>query len=69
MTDRIKAFTVILDSDIREDDAKDLIIAIGSIRRVISVRPHISNNLDSDVATERVRREMIDRIWDVLNGR
>ena len=43
MTDRINAFIVILDRDIREDDAEDTITALKQIKGVLSVKPKLFN--------------------------
>lgn len=44
MTTRLKWFTVILDTDIREDDAKPIIEAISMIKGVLSVENILTNN-------------------------
>lgn len=41
MTDRFHAFTVVLDRDIREDDAEPIVAAIKMIKGVQSVEPHV----------------------------
>jgi hypothetical protein len=66
MTDRINAFIVILDRDIREDDAEDTITALKQIKGVISVKPHVKNMSDS-IALEQVRLELTEKLWRVLH--
>ena len=65
MTDRYHALTVVLDADIRSDDAADLITAIKQLRHVISVEPHVSRTEDY-MARQRVRMELADQLWAVL---
>lgn len=68
MTDRYNAFIVILDRDIREDDAEATINAIKQIKGVLKVRPHVANFSDS-IATARVKMELTEKLWKVLNER
>lgn len=67
MTDRYNAFIVVLERDIREDDAEPILNAIKHIRGVLSVKPHVADFSDS-IATERVRAELQQKLWDVLRG-
>jgi hypothetical protein len=62
MTDRYHALTVILDHDIRADDAEIIINAIRAIRHVLEVRPHVVG-VDMVIATVRARLqyELIDK--------
>jgi len=39
MTERFSGFQVVLDQDIREDDAEAIITAIRMIKHVVSVKP------------------------------
>lgn len=66
MTDRYNALTVILDRDIRDDDAAHLLNAIKMLRGVLRVEPHIANNLDAAVAEMRVRNELVEKLIEVL---
>ena len=54
MTDRYNAFVVILDRDIRDEDAKPILEAIRMIKCVLSVEPHI-NDVSDHVAMSRAR--------------
>jgi hypothetical protein len=67
MTDRINAVVVVLDKDIRIDDAETGIIsAIRHLRGVIDVRP-VTANIETAIAESRVRSEMTEKIWRVLH--
>jgi hypothetical protein len=66
MTDRINAFIVILDRDIRDDDAEDTITALKQIKGVISVKPRVKSMGDV-IAEDRVRMELTERLWRVLH--
>ena len=65
MTDRIFALTVVLDKDIREDDAVPIIAAIQMIKHVLKVEPH-SSNLDTWAAETRARTDLTRQLWEVL---
>ncbi len=65
MTDRYNALIVVLDRDIRDDDAKAIIDAIKMIKHVQSVKGNVSDITDH-VAKETAKRELIDKIWEVL---
>lgn len=65
MTDRYNAFIVILDRDIREDDAEATINAIKQIKGVLGVQPHIAD-ANEGIAEARVRRELIAQLWKVF---
>lgn len=57
MTDRIAAFTVVLDRDIREDDVEPLLTAIRLLRGVLTVEPHVAS-LDMQIAHARAKAEL-----------
>lgn len=65
MTDRYHTLTVVLDKEIREDDAEGLIQAIGWMRGVLSVTGKVAD-LDSHMAVERARRELGEKLWEIL---
>ena len=65
MTDRYNALTVVLDHDIRSDDAESIINAIEMIRCVLSVKPKVSN-IDDHIAYDRVRSELGKELWEIL---
>lgn len=43
MTDRFNALTVVLEKDIREDDAQALLSAIGQLRGVLTVSGNVAD--------------------------
>ena len=65
MTDRYNALTVVLEHDIRSDDAQALISAIEQLRGVLSVTPNVVD-ISSYTAHERARHELGQKIWEVL---
>lgn len=65
MTDRYFALTVLLDQDIRKDDAEPIINAIRMIKHVLQVEPHVSD-VDTWAARACVRGELKQKLWDVL---
>lgn len=65
MTDKYYALTVILDKDIRDDDAQPLIEAIKMLKGVIDVTPHVST-LETHVAYHRARIELGQKLLQVL---
>lgn len=44
MTDRHYSYTVVLDHDIREDDAEVIMNALRCIKHVIAVKPNVSDS-------------------------
>jgi len=65
MTDRYNALTVILEHDIRDDDAEALLSAIRQLRGVLSVSGHVSDMTDH-IAQDRARHDLGQRLWNVL---
>jgi hypothetical protein len=65
MTDRVNAFTVVLDKDFRLDDAQPILTALRMVRHVISVEAHVAGVTDH-IATERARHELGQRVLDAL---
>lgn len=65
MTDRYYALTVILEKDMRSDDAEQLIAAIKMIKGVLDVEPHISDP-ETWMAEERAIRKIGEKLWNVL---
>lgn len=65
MTTRLKGFTVVLEEDMREDDAEPLRLAIAQMRGVLSVAP-VEKDIDDYFAMERVRRELGMKLWEIL---
>lgn len=65
MTDRINAFTVVLDRDIREDDVAAIQNALQMVRGVRSVSPHVAD-LQSHIAYERAYSAIYAKVFDAL---
>jgi hypothetical protein len=65
MSDRYNAFVVILENDIRDDDAKATIKAIEQIKGVLRVTPHIAD-INESIAESRVKNELFNKIFDLL---
>jgi hypothetical protein len=65
MTDRYNALTVILEHDIRCDDAGGIIAAIGMVRGVAQVIPHIAD-MNSAIAEGRARCKIEEKLWAIL---
>lgn len=65
MTDRLVALTVILDGQIRDDDAGPLIDAIRQLRGVLDVQP-VVGDINAAWALENARSELRRKIWDAL---
>lgn len=65
MTDRYYALTVVLEKDIRSDDAEKLIDAINMLKGVINVKGNVS---DPDVwmAQERARCELGIKLLEIV---
>lgn len=67
MTDRYIALTVILDREIREDDAEPVIEAIRMIKGVSKVTPVVSNP-DTHYAYDKARREIMKNVYDAIEN-
>lgn len=65
MTDRIHSLTVILERDMREDDAQRYVDAFLCFRGVAEVRPNISAT-DHIIARAQARGELRKVIGDTL---
>lgn len=65
MTDRHAAYIVVMDHDVREDDARKIIDAILMIRCVLDVKP-VTASYEVAVAESRVRHEMREKLLDVV---
>ena len=66
MTDRVKALVVTLDADYRTDDVEAITNAIRMVKGVKAVQ-NVNANIDDHVNRERVRHEMTEKIYEVLN--
>ena len=63
MTDRYNALTVVLENDIRTDDAESLVKAIEQLRGVLSVTGVVSD-INSYMAVERARHDLGVKLWE-----
>ena len=65
MTDRIKALTVHLECDIRDDDVEEIARAIKCMRFVSTVDNKLLTS-DDEINRMRIRNELKQKLWDVL---
>lgn len=65
MTDRYNGLVVVLEQDIRDDDAEHIINAIKMLRGVLSVAGNVSD-MASHIAQERADRQWRDRLHKLL---
>ncbi|MBU3935808.1 hypothetical protein KJ909_03985 [Patescibacteria group bacterium] len=65
MTDRLKALTVVLQKDLRDDDAEPIIEAIKQLRGVRRVTSHVTH-LDDHVAYTNAKLDLMAQIWKLL---
>jgi len=65
MTDNYNTLTIVLEKDIREDDAESLLNAIRCLKGVLKVKGNITNTSDY-MAQERVRHELGIKLRNVI---
>ena len=65
MTDRYHSLTVVLEKDIRADDAEDLIKAMKMLRHVITVKGNVSD-FNFIVAQERAVFDLGQQVLAVI---
>ena len=65
MTDRYHGLVVVLDKDMRTDDAEPLMQAIRQMRGVLSVGGEVAD-LTTHTAYMRAKRELESKLWEVL---
>jgi hypothetical protein len=65
MTTRLKGFTVVLDHDIRDDDAETIKQAILALRHVQDVQP-VPVDVADFIIRARVRRELLEKVLKVI---
>lgn len=65
MTTRLAGFVVILNSDVRDDDAEATINAIRQIKGVQSVAP-IEADLTLQIAVGRAKFDLREKLWNAL---
>lgn len=66
MTDRYNAIVVVLEENIRSDDAEPILEAIRMIKGVIRVTPNVVG-LESHIAYQKAAYHLRGRLWDALN--
>ena len=67
MSDRTVCLTVVLDKEIRTDDAESTLAAIAMIRGVVSVTANVTNTMDH-VAYARARHDIEARLYKALQA-
>jgi hypothetical protein len=65
MTDRLAGVLVTFDDDYRDDDAAHILAAIQMIKGVSAVEP-VPSDYSLHIATERAKREIKDKLWDLV---
>jgi hypothetical protein len=65
MSDRYNFLTVILEKDIKDEDAEPLIQAIKCLRGVLNVTPNVSDPT-ALLAEQRAKAELSAKLWKVL---
>lgn len=72
MTDRYAGFTVVLQEDIREDDAEFLLTALRMLKGVLEVRPidsEFPNGMISEIRECRRIRDLMEKaMGDIFGG-
>ena len=65
MSDRYSTLDVVLEQDMRAENVEPIVNAIQALRGVLSVSKGVAT-LAEHVAEQRVRRELSDKLWQVL---
>lgn len=66
MSDRYSNLIVVLESDMRHEDASQIMAAIARLRGVVSVKARIADSISECVASSRIRAELSDKLWRAL---
>jgi hypothetical protein len=66
MTDRHSGYVIVLDQDIREDDAEQLVQLFKNIKGVVKVAP-VKSDASLQIAKERAVYELSEKLWKVLH--
>lgn len=64
MTDRHSGYVVALVNDIREDDARRIIVALGMVKGVVSVEP-VTSDHGSHIVKMRLASELSGRLYEL----
>lgn len=67
MTDRHAGYIVVLDADLREDDAEPVLADLRMVRGVLSVEP-LASGWEVHVAEERARSELGTAVVQAVRG-
>ena len=67
MTDRVHSFQVVIEKDLREDDAKPVLDAILQVKHVIDVIP-MTANVESRMAEVRAQQDLCWKILKIIKG-
>jgi hypothetical protein len=67
VTDHVGGFVVVLEKDIREDDAEATVEAIKQLRGVLTVKP-VESGVGAIIARAQARGEIVARLWKALEG-
>jgi hypothetical protein len=65
---RLKGLTVTFETDLRTDDAEDIITAVKQLRGVLDVQP-VETVSGDYMAREVIRNELREKLFDVLAWR
>lgn len=71
VTDRHAAYIVVLEENIREDDAQATLSALGMVRGVASVKPVVASaevHVAQERALHRLRSEVAAVLWPQRNA-
>lgn len=68
MTIRHAGYVVTLTSDMREDDAEQIIAALRMVKGVAGVEP-VTGGIDIQIAVTRARTDIEKRLWDALRAK
>ncbi len=66
MTDKFHSLTVVLEEDIREDDALAIINAIKMTKGVLTVTPHVAD-VNSTMAHARIKADYHRKIIEIFD--
>lgn len=65
MTDRVKAFWVVLDKAYRDDDIEELSNAIMQMKGVIAVK-NVNQTAEDQLLRQQVKYELSQKLWEIL---
>lgn len=65
MTDRLNSFIVVLEQDIREDDAQETLIALRNIKGVLDVKPN-TTEVNTIIYESRIKTKYRLKLFKAL---